>query len=106
MARRRVLRISDFVFRKVSLVAAYASILPVGRRRELYARFLRGVEGDANRCEALAKARQHIPDDVPAILKKVRYREVSTGGCLPFVWAVGWPRVLCSNGTWLRRALH
>eukprot|EP00903_Cladosiphon_okamuranus_P012066 g11327.t1 len=56
---------------QVGLVAIYAATLPTRRRRELYAAFLRGVEGDANRREALEQANRHMPGDVPAILKKV-----------------------------------
>eukprot|EP00752_Nemacystus_decipiens_P004160 g3806.t1 len=56
---------------QVGLVAIYAATLPKRRRRELYAAFLRGVEGDANRREALAQANSQMPGDVPAILKKV-----------------------------------
>lgn len=52
-------------------MAIYAATLPTRRRRELYAMFLRGVEGDANRREALEQANSQMPGDVPAILKKV-----------------------------------
>lgn len=59
-------------FVQVGLVAIYAATLPTRRRRDVYAAFLRGVEGDANRREALEQANSHMPGDVPAILKKVR----------------------------------
>lgn len=52
-------------------MAVYAATLPTLRRRELYAGFLRSVEGDGDRREALEQAEQHMGRDVPAILKKV-----------------------------------
>ncbi|CAM9210540.1 unnamed protein product [Ectocarpus sp. 12 AP-2014] len=56
---------------QVGLVAIYASTLPTRRRRDLYAGFLRSLEGDGSRHEALEQAKSHMPRDVPAILKKV-----------------------------------
>lgn len=71
--RVRVLSLACYVLsaRQVRLVAIYAATLPVRRRRDLYARFLRSVEGDGNRLEALEQAKQHMAADVPAIVKKV-----------------------------------
>lgn len=66
-------------FVQVGLVAIYAATLPTRRRRELYATFLRRVEGDANRREALEQANSQMPEDVPAILKKVNYRTICIG---------------------------
>lgn len=56
---------------QVCLVAVYAATLPTLRRRELYAGFLRGLEGDGDRHEALEQAERHMGGDVQAILKKV-----------------------------------
>lgn len=53
-------------------MAIYAATLPTRRRRELYAAFLRSVEGGGNRRVALEQANSQMPGDVPAILKKVR----------------------------------
>lgn len=70
-------------------MAIYAATLPTRRRRELYAAFLRGVEGDDNRREALEQANSQMPGDVPAILKKVyTYRAIvewSVCALVPFV---------------------
>lgn len=62
----------DFILVQVGLVAIYAATLPTRRRRELYAAFLRGLESDGSRREALEQADSQMPGDVPAILKKVR----------------------------------
>lgn len=56
---------------QVSLVATYAATLPVRQRRNLYAGFLRSLEGDEIRREALELAEEHMAGDVPAILKQV-----------------------------------
>ncbi|CAN0140320.1 unnamed protein product [Scytosiphon promiscuus] len=72
---------------QVRLVAIYAATLPTRRRRELYAGFLRGVEGDESRREALEQAKTHMSADVPAILKKVvedvRVQTVSVAPPMP-----------------------
>ena len=54
-------------------MAVYAATLPTLRRRELYAGFLRGLEGDGDRREALEQAERHMGGDVQAILKKVPF---------------------------------
>lgn len=64
---------TNFWGQQVGLVAVYASTLPTRRRRELYAGFLRSLEDDGSRREALEQAKSHMPGDVPAILKKVAF---------------------------------
>lgn len=65
---------------QVNLVATYTATLPVRQRRNLYANFLRSLEGDEIRREALELAEEHMAGDVPAILKQVDWIPPHTKG--------------------------